>query len=467
MFAIPGIVALVIFIYARPQEFLERLRVIPFLYVFFVLALAGALLDLRVRNLKLASTPQLPWIALFFSWASFTVLVRAPSAAASPIMGLSICIALYLLIAHGVQSFRALHLVAAAVLAMVLLVCGVGAHQGFAPLGCVAIDPNADGGDTAAGKPDGRPCETIRSCYEGATEPGADYACEHIGLFGTTSIGGGRVRYRGVLQDPNELALAGGVGLPLAFAFGQVRKRRIGQRAVTWAAFALVLLCAVLTGSRGGQLVFATVLGAYFARRFGARGFVVGGALALPLLLLGGRSGVEADSSTTERLDLLTEAISMWRSHPVLGVGLGQFTEWSYMTAHNSYMLALGELGFPGMVLFTIIVYLSAKIPLVAYRTVTPQGAEVLAEGAPLTRPWAMAITAAFAGLAVGIFFLSFTYHYVLWIYIGLSGAFYSAIRAHYPSFRVRFGFRDLAIVVAIDIAIIVLVYFYTRWALK
>ncbi|HVW30334.1 MAG TPA: O-antigen ligase family protein [Polyangiaceae bacterium] len=466
MFAIPGIVALVVFIYARPQEFVERLRVIPFLYVFFALALCGGLLDLRVRNLKLANTPQLPWIVLFFLWASFTVLVRAPSDAASHIMELLICVVLYLLIAHGVQSFRALHVVAAAVLSMVLLVCGVGAHQGFAPLGCVMIDPAAER-DTAAGKPDGRPCETIRSCYDGDTEPGADYACEHIGLFGTTSIGGGRVRYRGVLQDPNELALAGGVGLPLAFAFGQVRKGRTGQRAVTWLAFALVLLCAVLTGSRGGQLVFLTVMGAYFARRFGARGLVVGGVLALPLLLLGGRSGAEADSSTTERLDLLTEALSMWKSHPVLGVGLGQFTEWSYMTAHNSYLLALGELGFPGMVLFSIIVYLSAKIPLVAYRTITPDGGVLFAEGAPVTRPWAMAITAAFAGLALGIFFLSFTYHYVLWIYMGLSGAFYSAIRAHYPSFRVRFGGRDLALVVAVDLAIIVLVFFYTKWALK
>jgi len=518
MFAIPGIVALVVFIYARPQEFIERLRVIPFLYLFFGLALVGALLDLRVRNLKLTATPQLPWIVLFFLWSSFTVLVHAPTSAASPIMGLLICVILYLLIAQGVQTFRALHVVAGTVLCMVLLVCGVGAHQGFAPMGCVMLDEAAER-DTAAGKPDGRPCDTIRTCNLGETEPGADYACEHIGLFGTTSVGGGRVRYRGVLQDPNELALAGGVGLPLAFAFGQVRKGRFGQSVITWTAFALVLLCAVLTGSRGGQLVFATVLAAYFARRFGARGLFIGGLLALPLLLLGGRSGAEAESSTTERLDLLTEALSMWRSHPLLGVGLGQFTEWSYMTAHNSYLLALAELGFPGMVLFSIIVYLSAKVPLVAYRTITPlprpsstwntestsvgagdgrhpplepldqcasehrsgarstgehsgslkaaAGGELLAQGAPLTRPWAMAMTAAFAGLAIGIFFLSFTYHYVLWIYIGLSGAFYSAIRTHYPSFRVRIGMRDFVLVVAVDVVIIVFVFLYTKWALR
>jgi hypothetical protein len=465
MFAIPGIVALVIFIYARPQEFLERLRAVPFLYVFFLLAICGGLLDLRVRNAKLTTTPQLPWIALFFSWSAFTVLVRSPSNASGPILGLSICIALYLLIAHGVQSFRALHVVAGAVLAMVLLVCGVGAHQGFAPSGCVAIDQAATR-DTAAGTPDGRPCDTVRACYLGDAEPGAEYACEHIGLFGTTSIGGGRVRYRGVLQDPNELALAGGVGVPLAFALGGVRQRRFGQRAVTWATFALVLLCALMTGSRGGQLVFATVLGAYFARRFGARGLLIGGALALPLLLLGGRSGEEATSSTHERLDCWAEALSIWRSHPLLGVGLGQFGEYNYMTAHNSYLLALSELGVPGMLLFSIILWVSAKIPFSVFRVVALGNSAALDAGAPVARPWAMGMLAAFAGLGVGIFFLSFTYHYVLWIYIGLSGALYSAVRAHHPSFRVAFGARDFALVCACDAAIVILVFFYTRWAL-
>jgi O-antigen ligase len=329
----------------------------------------------------------------------------------------------------------------------------------------VAIDQNATR-DTAAGTPDGRPCDTVRACYLGDTEPGAEYACEHIGLFGTTSIGGGRVRYRGVLQDPNELALAGGVGLPLAFALGGVKRRRLGQRLVTWAAFALVLLCAVMTGSRGGQLVFATVLGAYFARRFGARGLLIAGALALPLMLLGGRSGEEATSSTHERLDCWAEALSIWRSHPLLGVGLGQFGEYNYMTAHNSYLLALSELGLPGMLLFSIILWMSAKIPFSVSRLFAPGSGSGLEAGAPLAGPWAMAMLAAFAGLAVGIFFLSFTYHYVLWIYIGLSGALYSAVRAHHPSFRVTFGARDLAMLCGIDVALVVLVFFYTRWAL-
>jgi hypothetical protein len=82
-------------------------------------------------------------------------------------------------------------------------------------------------------------------------------------------------------------------------------------------------------------------------------------------------------------------------------------------------------------------------------------------------RAWSMALLAAFVGLGVGLFFLSFTYHYVLWIYLGLSGALYSAVRRHDPSFRVRLRWPDLAIVAAACAAIIGLVYLYTRWKLS
>ncbi|HEY4158484.1 MAG TPA: O-antigen ligase family protein, partial [Polyangiaceae bacterium] len=457
MLAIPGIIALIIFIYARPQEFFERLRVVPLLYVFFGLAAFGALLDLRVGNAKLRSTPQLPWVMLLFVWASLTVLIRAPQAAFEHILSLSICVALYLLIAQGVQSFRALHLVAGCVLAMVLFVCSVGAQQGFAATGCVVVD-EAVRADNASGKPDGRPCVIPRNCYDGDAEPGAEYLCEHIGLFGTTSIGRGRVRYRGVLQDPNELALAGGVGLPLAFAFGQSKKRAYFRSVLAVLALMLVLLCSVLTSSRGGQLVCLVVLAVYFSKRAGLAGVLLGGVLALPVLLLGGRSGEEAASSTLERIDCWSEAIAMWREHPLLGVGLGQFVEHHYMTAHNSYLLALAELGLPGLLLFGIVVYLSAKIPIAVLRRIASDESGQFRAGAPLANAWAMALIAAFAGMAVGIFFLSFTYHYVLWIYVGLSGALYSAVRRHDPGFRVRLSGRDFVWLTLLACALIVFV---------
>src|SRR5262245_8587450 len=132
MLAIPGIIALVVFIYARPQEFFEQLRVLPLLYFSFALAVLGFVLDLRVGTVRLRASPQLPCILAFFCWSSLTVGIGAPSSAIEHALSLSLCVALYLLVAHGVRSFRALHVVAGTVLCMVLWVCGVGAEQGFA-----------------------------------------------------------------------------------------------------------------------------------------------------------------------------------------------------------------------------------------------------------------------------------------------------------------------------------------------
>jgi hypothetical protein len=465
VFALPAISALVMLVYARPQEFFESLQAAPLLYVFLGLALFGMVLDLRLGNTRLAASPQLPWVGLLWLWSAVGAMLRSPREALPHVRELAICVALYVVIAHGLQTFRALHIVAGVVLAMVLFVSAVGAHQGFAPTGCVLVNDSTPG-DTSAGAPDGRPCTTARECYREDPEPGAEYVCERIGLLGTTSVGQGRVRYRGVLQDPNELALAGGIGLPLALGLRQSRRNRTWRIIVAALTFVVVLTCAVLTRSRGGQIVCLTVLGAYFAKRFGVRGLLLGAVIASPLLLLGGRGGEEASRSTIERIECWAEAIAMWRTHPVFGVGLGQFGEYHYMTAHNSYLLPLAELGFPGMLLFSIVLYLSSKIPLMALRRAAfPHSARSAsgAGGVGVIEPSAMALLAAFTGLWVGMFFLSFTYHYVLWIYMGLSGALYSAVRRHDPDFRVRFGRRDAVLVVSANVATIALVFLYTR----
>ncbi len=452
MLAIPGVLLLVAVIYARPQELLGPLRAFPLLYLVFALAVFGGVLDLRLGNTRPRSTPLLPWVALFLFWSLLTLMVHAPHETPTT-TELLVSASLYLLIAHGMQTFRALGAIAGVVLAMVIFVGTVAVEQGFGPTGCVVVDEAS--GEQMSGTADGRPCATVHECYVGDPDPGAEYACEHIGWMGTTSIGKDRVRYRGVLQDPNELALAVAVGLPLAFALGGTKRRR-GRWLIPAATFAIVVACTLMTKSRGGQLVLATVLAAYFVKRFGARGLALGAIASLPLMLFGGRSGAEATSSTMERIDCWAESLSIWRSHPILGVGPGQFGEYHYLTAHNSYLLTLAELGLPGMFLFSVVVYLAIKIPVTA-----------LGANAPVARRWGMALTATWAGLAVGIFFLSFAYHYVLWIDVGLSGALYSAIKTHDPDFGVRFDWRDASLVAVIDVAIIVAVYAYTRVMLR
>jgi O-antigen ligase len=481
MLAVPGILALIILVYARPQEFFDWLQALPLLYIAFGLAVFGLVLDFRLRNIRPFATPQLLWVIVFYAWIVASSLLHTPRTAHLIAIDLGISVVLFVLIAHGVQSFRALAWVAGTVVAMVLFVAGVGMHQGFADTGCVLVDERSSN-EHLSGTPDGRPCKVVDECYEGDREPGARYMCERIGLFGTTSVAGGRVRYRGVLQDPNELALVASVGLPLVFALSSGR-RRLSRWPLLVSALALILVCTILTRSRGGMLVFVAVLGTYFLRRFGARGVAAGALVAAPVIALGGRGGLEADASSLQRIEAWYEAISLWRANPVLGIGPKQFAEHHYLTAHNSFLLALAELGFFGLVMFLGILYLSVKIPiailqrypsqrvgrlgfmLASVGLFTPAARPETVRQAEPARVWAVSLLAAFAGLCVGIFFLSFAYHMVLWIYVGLTGALYSATKLHDPEFRVSLGWRDAVLVGLASGAFVLVAFAYTRVA--
>jgi hypothetical protein len=383
-----------------------------------------------------------------------TMFVRNPSAAAGMAVNLLIPMVMYLLIAHGVQSFRALSTVCATLLVFCLFLSFIGVEQGLAPTGCIVTRAGSDRG----GEFDGRPCVNHHEC-ERDGEPGADYLCEHVGLLGTTSIGW-RVRYLGRLQDPNELAMIIGVGLPWAFALFE-RKRTFFRTLLMLLSLTLVAWCIVYTQSRGGQLVFLAVLGAYFVKKQGMKGLIFGAILAAPLLLFGGRSGEEAESSSLERLECWYEGMSMFRAYPIIGVGYGQFVEHHFLTAHNSYVLASAELGFFGLVSWLTVLYISLKIPIVALRRLGPSGAAQ--PEAEVARVWGMALLTALIGFMVGIFFLSFCYHHILWVYVGLSGAYYSAMRTHDPGYEVEFGWRDFARVLGISVAVVSVLYAYTR----
>lgn len=452
MFALPGIVALVVFIYVRPQEFVAVLAALPLLYGALGLAAFGGVVDMRLRLSRLLEAPQLRLALFFWGWCALTLALKAP-ADMRKLLQFTIAISLFLVIAHTVQTFKNYQVLCAAMLALGLFVAGVCVHQGTSDYGCIRY---VEESEKAAGTFDGRPCVEEDDCARGDAEPGANYLCERIGLFGTSSIAHGRVRYRGVLQDPNEVALAVSIAVPLAFAFRE-RRPSLLRTILLFLTLVIVAVCAVMTQSRGGQLVFCAVLGVYFVRKYGFKGMALGAVLALPLVLLGGRSDSDAESSSLERLECWYEALEMFRANPIFGVGHDQFTEHHHLTAHNSFLLALAELGLPGVFAFTAIMYLSVKVPLVALRHYDADPA------ARVAKTWSMALLASVVGLIVGAFFLSFTYHFVLWIHVAMVGAFYVCVRNHDPRFEVSLNVRDLAAVATIDLALLSAIFMYTR----
>ncbi len=444
MAALPGIIGLLIFIYARPQEIITSLQSIPFLYLFLGLAIMGVIVDVNTRRTVIIKSPQFPFVIIFFFWCLVTLGIRNPSLLTSLGVNIAVSVTLYMIIAHGIQRTGGFLKSVFTIFALGVFVAFVGAHQGFSDFGCLIRDPVSR---EARGEPDGRPCQMSldgepydgqAQCMEDGEE-GLAYECEKIGLFGTSSIGGGRVRYLGVLQDPNELALATALAIPFAFAFFELRKT-LFRLLLLLGTLATVATEIVFTQSRGGQICFGSVLGTYFIRKYGVkRGVIAAAALAVPLVMMGGREGEDAEHSSLERLNCAAEGIKMMIHYPITGVGYGQFTEHHFLTAHNAYILAAGELGFVGLVLFVVLLYTSIKIPISALRHDMPWDPD-----AAKAKSISMAMLAAFIGMCIGIFFLSWTYHYVLWIHLGLSGALYSLMKSKDPAFEVKVTRKEI-----------------------
>lgn len=455
------ICALCAFIILKPNEFIPALTGLPTVYVLFGIGVVFTIVDIIWKRTKPALAPQVPYVVAFFAWALLTTAVKKPAVLDEQAMPLVIVLVVFLLAAVGLGSSFGVRLFAILWLGCALSVSVVATMQGFAPLGCMIAAP-----DDWEGKGEleytGRPCETALDCRKDAPDPDANFRCEHVGPWKTSSVGG-RVRYRGSLADPNELTLMTAMAIPLAFALLGGRKRKLLEpssldpktarrpalpllvsdalitkitsafRAIPQSAvLALIGLVTVLSKSRGGLLVYLIVVGIQFIRKLGAWGVVAGCVVGPPMLLLGGRHGVEAEESADERTDLIREGFQMIRHTKGIGLGVGQFADESSigLTAHNAYLLAAAEAGIIGLFLFGLAVYASVKVPYALWF------------GQYDVDPWlqraAPAIAIAITGAIVGIVFLSWSYKDVLYMMLAGSAALYAAARRQDPRFRVR-----------------------------
>ncbi len=448
MFAIPGILGLLFFIYLRPQEASEQLQGIPFLYLFFALILFGAAVDLRLRVTKAIPTPALPWAMGFLLWCLLSVAIMKPDQILPSAITLFITISIFVLVAQSIQSFRVFEKVAAMLIALGMVLTLFAIHQSLSPSECV-IAPVGDGNRSETGTPTGVPCERARSCYVDAQDPSVDYMCERVGVLGTHSIGK-RVRYRGVLQDPNELAIALTSGLALLFALW-LRKRKKRWKWIAFIAFVLVAWAVKATASRSGQLGFMVTLGVFLFHRYRWKIAIFAGPAMIPLLLLvakGGGDRKDAASSSTERYEAWQAGLDMFRGSPLWGVGYGQFNDYHFLTAHNTLILVFAELGIVGAFIFSMLIWITIKTPLLAIRRYHGHPEAWAAE------VWSLALLASMGSILAGGMFLSFAYHYILWIFMGLAGGLFIAIKRHDPEFEVRITLIDAAVVFIINIVL-------------
>jgi len=445
---VPAIVLLLMFVYLRLHQIIEPLGRLPILPMLFMAVLACFVIDALGKRLEVRAAAPLWWAAALLGWVALGGLrVGTGVDPVATFMMVILVMTLYGVIAGGLQDFSRLTTVALCVVGINLVLAFVGAHQSVAPRGCIALAIEDGRFSTGEGRPDGRSCSERAQCYDDLAEPDHEYLCERVGLAGTSSIQN-RVRYRGILQDPNELAFTLAASLP--FLILLVGRFGFASRSLTLLSGLLVIMwCVVATQSRSGQLANLAVLGVYFLRRYGWRGILISVALTLPLLLLGGRAGNKADASTLDRYEAWRAGLELLQTNPIMGVGPSMFTEYHHLTAHNSFLLIAAELGMIGLIGWVLLWYVCIKTARKAMQRTDDRAVS----------SWGTAVFASLIGCLIPSMFLSLSYHFILWIHLGIASALYGATCRRLPDFRVRVGFADVALCTMISFAFIVAVY--------
>ncbi len=174
-----------------------------------------------------------------------------------------------------------------------------------------------------------------------------------------------RLKFTGLFNDPNEVCVWLAALLPLAL-YNLQQDRDVFRRIGWLALIALYAYGIYLTRSRGGFLAMVAGLAVLVAARYGWRRAVAFAAVGLPILVLlfaGRQTRIETAAGTGQtRVQLWSDWLDRFRSSPVFGVGVelrdttgddkaapAVPTE---HVAHNSFLQAFADVGFPGGCLF-------------------------------------------------------------------------------------------------------------------
>jgi len=263
-----------------------------------------------------------------------------------------------------------------------------------------------------------------------------------------------RIRAVGYLADPNDFAQFLIVILPL-FALLRKNGRKIRNFVLLIVPSCLVIYGIYLTHSRGAMIALL-VLAIFITRNrlplpvsIGLSGMLYAGMMALGFT--GGRDVSIASGS--DRIDLWGTGLHLFRLSPLWGVGYGKFGDYSVMTAHNSYVLCLAEVGLIGYTcwLAALIITILQLNSMASAPMESGQDQETMADplanipfltNSPLhsngmahdttdpheatddrerVRRWANALRLSLIGFLVTAWFLSRTYTITLYLLLGMT----------------------------------------------
>lgn len=314
-----GLVNYLLFLYIRPQDYLQGMMGTPIMLIIGVATFGLMILHMAVREraIRLAAAPQ-NWLMLWLFAAIILSRVAAlyiPGVTDAAIEFLAIVV-MYFLIANLVTTVRRLGIVINLLVILTIVLAAQGIVQYFTGTG-----------------------------------------------FGGQEAYQGRIRAVGIFSDPNDLGLALVMVLPFVF-LKLMERSRPPEKLFASLGLAVLVYALYLTQSRGGLMAFGALVMILFGRSMGkVLGYGIGGLAMLALFVLGPRMSTISteEASTYGRIEAWAIGIDLFEQYPLFGVGYGNFTEYHFRTAHNSFVLCMAELGMFGFLAWTMLLYLSIK----------------------------------------------------------------------------------------------------------
>jgi len=276
--------------------------------------------------------------------------------------------------------------------------------------------------------------------------------------FGGKEAYQGRIQAVGIFSDPNDLALIINTVLPLVILW-LFESRSLLVKLYSFVIIIVFVYAIFLTASRGGLLCLGLMAILIGMRKFGKIvGVGAGLAIMAALVVLGPRMNTISpeEASSYGRLEAWVVGMQLFKNSPLFGVGFGNFMEYHFRTAHNSFVLCAAELGLIGLYPWLMMIYMSLKNTRFVEK-------ELRADGQKDFARYAYAAELALLLFVAGALLLSRTYHPSFFVLIGLCAAISNVFISRSDQRFVLIEKRDFGLGLVLTFTSLVLFYLFLR----
>jgi hypothetical protein len=276
--------------------------------------------------------------------------------------------------------------------------------------------------------------------------------------FGGKEAYQGRIQAVGIFSDPNDLALIINTVLPLVILW-LFESRSLLVKLYSFGIIIIFVYAIFLTASRGGLLCLGLMAILIGMRKFGKIvGVGAGLAIMAALVVLGPRMNTISpeEASSYGRLEAWVVGMQLFKNSPLFGVGFGNFMEYHFRTAHNSFVLCAAELGLIGLYPWLMMIYMSLKNTRFVEK-------ELRADGQKDFARYAYAAELALLLFVAGALLLSRTYHPSFFVLIGLCAAISNVFVAQSGQRFVLIEKRDFGLGLVLTFTSLILFYLFLR----